>query len=86
MQKREKIIPEKVLDDVARLAGGAIGVASGISKNIRAEIKSRADDVSDRLDLVPREDLDRVEAMLQNATKEQEELRLRIEKLEKKKK
>ncbi len=86
MQKREKIVPEKVLDDVARLAGGAIGVASGISQNIRAEIKSRADDVSDRLDLVPREDLDRVEAMLQNAIKEQQDLKLRIEKLEKKKK
>lgn len=86
MQKREKIMPEKVLDDVARFAGGAIGIASGLGQNIRAEIKSRANDVSDRLDLVPREDLERVEAVLQNAIKEQQDLKLRIEKLENKKK
>lgn len=81
MQKREKI-----LDNVAQLAGGTASIVSGLSQNIRAEIKSRADEAADRLDLVPRQDLERIEAMLQKALKEQKYLKLRIEKLEKKKK
>ncbi|NCT41142.1 MAG: accessory factor UbiK family protein [Alphaproteobacteria bacterium] len=81
MQKREKI-----LDDMARLAGGTVGIASGITHNIRAEIKSRVDEIVDRLDLVPRADLDRLEAILQETRKEHEDLKLRIETLEKKKK
>ena len=81
MQKREKI-----LDNVAQLAGGTASIVSGLSQNIRAEIKSRADEAADRLDRVPRQDLERIEAMLQKALKEQEYLKLRIEKLEKKKK
>jgi len=68
MQKREKI-----LDDVAKLAGGTVSIASGMAHNIREDIKSRVTEVVDRLDLVPREDLERVETLLQNAIKEQEE-------------
>jgi len=71
---------------MARLAGGTVGIASGITHNIRAEIKSRVDEIVDRLDLVPRADLDRLEAILQETRKEHEDLKLRIETLEKKKK
>ena len=81
MQNREKI-----LDNVAQLAGGTASIVSGLSQNIRAEIKSRIDETSDRLDLVPRADFERLEAMLEASLKEQEELKLRIEKLEKRKK
>lgn len=86
MPQREKIMPEKLLDNVARLAGGTIGIVSGLSHNIRAEIKSRVDEIVDRLDLAPRTDLDRLEIRLQESRKEQESLKLRIETLEKKKK
>lgn len=79
MQKREKI-----MDDLAQLAGGTVGVMSGISQNIRAEIKSRVDEIVDRLDLVPRSDLEKLEEMLKQSRLEQEDLKLRIEKLEKK--
>lgn len=67
---------DRVLDDIARVAGGTISVFSGLSQNIREEIKSRMDETAQRLDLVPREDLERLETMLaaQNA---------RIEALEK---
>ena len=71
---------------MARLAGGTVGIASGITHNISAEIKSRVDEIVDRLDLVPRADLDRLEAILQETRKEHEDLKLRIETLEKKKK
>ena len=72
----------KVLDDMARLAGGTVSLVSGLGNNIRAEIKSRVEEIVDRLDLVPRADLERTEAMVQKMRLEQEELIKRIEKLE----
>ena len=63
-----------------------LGRNGSIAHNIRAEIKSRVDEIVDRLDLVPRSDLERVEAILQETRKEHEELKLRIEALEKPKK
>lgn len=81
MQKREKI-----LDDVARIAGGTVGAFSGLTHNIREEVKSRVTEIVDRLDLVPRADLDRLETIIQETRTQNEDLKLRIEKLEKKKK
>ena len=77
---------EKVLDNIAQFASGTISIASGIAGNIHAEIKTRVEEVVTRLDLVPREDFDRLEAMLQHARLEQEDLKARIEALEGKKK
>ncbi|MBX2834623.1 MAG: accessory factor UbiK family protein [Micavibrio sp.] len=74
---------EKIFDDMARVAGGAAGVFSGLSSNIRKEIKSCVDDVITRLDLVPREDFDRAMEMLSEYRIQQENLKTRIEKLEK---
>lgn len=76
---------EKMLDDIARLAGGAASVAGGLSKQIKEEIRSRIDDMANRMDLVPREDFEKLEAMLQEARLKQEDLLKRIEKLEGKK-
>lgn len=67
---------EKVLDDIARVAGGTVSVVSGLSKSVRDEIKSRIDEMGDRLDFVPREDFERLELLV----KEQAE---RIDALEK---
>ena len=52
----------KILDDIARVAGGAVNI--GMQQQIREEIKSRMDDMAHRMDLVPREDLDRAMAMI----------------------
>ncbi len=60
---------EKVLDDISRMAGGAVSIMSGLSQNIREEIKSRVDDMAQKLDLVPREDFDRLEALVQAQAK-----------------
>ncbi len=84
--KSEKFLmprKEKIFDDMARVAGGAAGVFSGLSSNIRKEIKSCVDDVITRLDLVPREDFDRAMEMLSEYRIQQENLKTRIEKLEK---
>ena len=73
---------EKILDDVARVAGGAVSVFSGLQKQIKDEIKTHIEDIAARMDLVPREDLDRVEAMVVEARAQQEEQNKKIEALE----
>lgn len=75
---------EKILDDVARVAGGAVNVLSGVQKQIRDEIRTQIEDVAARLDLVPREDFEKLEAMIAKAREEQEQQNERIAALEKK--
>ncbi len=54
----------RLLDDIARVAGGAAGLLGSVRQQIAEEIKARIDDMADRMDLVPRADLQRVEAMV----------------------
>ncbi len=54
----------KIFDDIARVAGGAVNVLSGFQQQMREEIKSRMEEMADRMDLIPREDLDRAEARI----------------------
>jgi BMFP domain-containing protein YqiC len=74
---------EKVFDDIARVAGGTIGVFSGLSQQVKQEIRARADELALRFDLVPREDFERLEAMLREAREEQTRQNARLEALEK---
>ena len=74
---------EKVLDDVARMAGETIGVLSGVSRQMREEIRTRVDEAALKFDLVPREEFERLEAMLIAAREKQEEQDKRIDALEK---
>ena len=66
----------KIIDDLARMAGGAVNIFSGLQQQAREEIRSRVDEMLTRMDLVPREDFERLEAMVV-------QLRLRQEELEK---
>lgn len=52
----------KIFDDIARMAGGAINIFSGMQQQIREEIRARVDDMAARMDLVPREDFDLLQA------------------------
>ncbi|PJB71503.1 MAG: hypothetical protein CO093_05005 [Alphaproteobacteria bacterium CG_4_9_14_3_um_filter_47_13] len=72
----------KILDDIARVAGGAVNIFSGLSQQIREEIKSRVDDMASRMDLVPREDLERAEAMIAALRKRQDDMEMRLAALE----
>lgn len=54
----------KILDDIARVAGGAVNLFSGVQQQVRDEIKSRMDEMASRMDLVPRDELDRALAMI----------------------
>lgn len=76
----------KLIDDITQLAGGAAGLLSGVQQQIRDDIKARVEDMASRLDLVPRDEFERVEAMLAKALADHEEIKERLEKLEKKNK
>ncbi|MCE7887938.1 MAG: pyrroline-5-carboxylate reductase [Alphaproteobacteria bacterium PRO2] len=73
---------EKILDDVARVAGGAVSAFSSLRRQVKDEVRARIDELAQRLDLVPREDFDRVELMAFKAREEQANLIKRIEALE----
>lgn len=72
----------KILDDIARVASGAAGALHGFREQIREDIRQRVDETAQRMDLVPREDFERVEAMLVKAREQQDKLVQRIETLE----
>lgn len=61
-------------DDIARVAGGAVNIMSGLQQQIHNDIKSRFDDLAGRLNLVPREDLERAEARIAKLEKAVAEL------------
>lgn len=72
----------KVLHDVAKVAGGAVNIASGLREQIRNDIKSRVDSMVTQLDLVPREDLDDALAMIKTLNKKVENLEGRLDNLD----
>lgn len=74
---------EKILDDIARVAGGTASVFSGMTRSLRGEIRSRIDEAATRLDLVPREDFERLEAVLKETRRIVDEQKSRIDALEK---
>jgi len=78
MSKREKI-----LDDITRVAGDAVGLLSETGQQVGETLRTHVDDLAMRMDLVPREDFERLEAMLIKSREEQEDLKNRIEVLEK---
>lgn len=73
---------EKVLDDIARVAGGTISALSGLNTQIKDDIRARIDEAATRMNLVPREDFEKLEAMLAKSREEQEQLARRVDALE----
>lgn len=81
--KRQGMKPDpKILDDLARVAGGAVNIFSGLQQQLGEEIKSRVEDMAARLDLVPREDLERAEIRIDALSKTLDSLEKRLAALE----
>lgn len=74
----------RLLDDMARLANGAAGVASGLREEIEALVQQRLDRVFVDMELVRREEFEAVEAVAIRAREQQEVLEKRVATLEKK--
>ena len=72
----------RVLDDIARLANGMMGVAAGFRGEVEGMIKARLTAMLADANLVPREDFEIVRAMAAKARDEQEALAAKVAALE----
>ena len=81
MQSRNKI-----LDDVSQLMTNAMGVAQGAREEAETAVKSVIDRWLADHDFVTREEFDAVKAMTQKAREENENLKMRLDAIEKKRK
>lgn len=77
---------DKFLDDLARMAGGTMSVLSGVTKQVQQEIRLRVDEMATKMDLVPREDFERVEALVVKQREELNALKARLDAIDGKKK
>jgi BMFP domain-containing protein YqiC len=66
---------EKILDDLARLAGGGISMMSGFGQQVQNEIRSRVDDAISRLDLVSRREFEELEDLVKDLAAENAKLK-----------
>jgi BMFP domain-containing protein YqiC len=72
----------RLLDDLARVASGAIGIAAGMRGEIEARLREQFEKILLQMDLVGREEFDAVKAMAAKARSEQEDLVKRVAALE----
>src|SRR5713226_5482428 len=71
-----------LLDDLARVASGALGALTGLRAEIEARVRDQLERVLSRMDLVTRDEFDAVRAMAAKARSEQEALLERLAGLE----
>ena len=76
----------KILDDVSQLMTNAMGVAQGAREEAETAIKSIIERWLADHDFVTREEFDAVKAMAQKAREENDNLKARLDAIEKKRK
>ncbi len=74
----------RLFDDIARVAGGALGAVSGLREEIELLVRGRIERVLADMELVPRDEFDAVKAMAAEARAENERLAARLADLEEK--
>jgi BMFP domain-containing protein YqiC len=74
----------RIFDDLARLATGALGTAQGVKAEWENLFHQRMERFISEMDLVPREEFDAIKEMTILLREENEDLRKRLEALEKK--
>lgn len=72
----------KILDDLARVAGGALGAFSSLREEAEGHLRSQLERILSRMDVVSREEFDAVRAMAAKAREEQEVMAERLAALE----
>ncbi|MCH8138594.1 MAG: accessory factor UbiK family protein [Proteobacteria bacterium] len=75
-------INNRWLDDLARVASGALGVAAGVKGEVEALLRQRFERILTDMDLVGREEFEAVKAMAAKARTEQEALAEKVARLE----
>ena len=74
----------RLLDDAARIAGGAVGTLAGAKREIETLVRQQLERMLSSLDLVTRDEFEAVREMAIKARSEQEVLAKRLEVLEQK--
>ena len=72
----------KLLEDLARVANGAMGAITGVRGEAEALVKARLERLLSDLDLVTRDEFEAVKAVAAKAREEQEALEARVVALE----
>jgi BMFP domain-containing protein YqiC len=72
----------RIFDDLARVASGAVGALAGVRGEVESRMRDRLERVLAGMDLVSREEFEAVKAMAAKAREEQEILLERIAVLE----
>lgn len=75
-------VDNRLLDDLARVASGALGAFSTVRDEAEAQMRRQFERILSRMDLVSREEFDAVKAVAIKAREEQETLARRLEALE----
>lgn len=68
---------ERILDDVARVAGGAVGVLSDAKKHVKETARVVVQDAAQSIDLVAREDYEALEMLVHDLIKRVEALEMK---------
>jgi len=74
----------RLLDDLAKVASGALGSLSGVKHEVESRIKQQLERILSRMNLVPREEFDAMKEVAQAAREAQIKLEARVDELERK--
>jgi BMFP domain-containing protein YqiC len=72
----------RILDDLAKVAAGALGGISGMKQEVEGRLRQQFERILAGMDLVSREEFEVVKAMAAKARSEQEDLAARLSKIE----
>jgi BMFP domain-containing protein YqiC len=72
----------KLFEDLARVAGGALGSLTGLRDEVETRLKEQVERLLQRMNLVRREEFEAVQAMAAKARLAQEQLEARLAALE----
>ncbi len=68
----------RLLDDLAKVAAGAVGVLAGVREEVEARLRQHFERVLDGMELVNRDEFEAVKAMAAEARAENERLAKRL--------
>jgi BMFP domain-containing protein YqiC len=74
----------RLFDDLARVANGAINTLSGVREEIESRLRERVERWLAEMDMVPREEFEAIKELAQKARAEQEDLAAKVAELERK--
>jgi BMFP domain-containing protein YqiC len=72
----------RLFDDLARVANGAINTLSGVREEIESRLRERVERWLAEMDMVPREEFEAIKEIAQKARAEQEDLSVKVAALE----